>query len=202
LRFVFRAGVSGNGLHDMHKLLTAGAVVVLILEAGCAPAVVDGEAAPTLEIGDRFVPEGVAGGRRTEGGGSFTTHFKVVRGGIAHDAMVLEAPVTIRAPLGPIGPGAALECLSAPVFNIGDGMQMDVSLIEDGRRRAVFGRYYDAGRRLEDRAWIPLRIALEVLSPSSDAQLEIRVSGGPQGDLVADWLALSRVRLVQSQGRQ
>ncbi len=186
----------------MLRFLTAGAVVLLIFEVACAPATVGGQSVPTLDLGDSFAADTVAGGKRTQGGGSFTPHFKVVRNGVAHDAMVLEAPVAIRAALGGIGPGATLECLSTPVFNIGDGMQMEVLLRDGARRRALFSRYYDAGRRLADRAWIPLTIPLGFESVSRDAQLEIRVSGGPQGDLVADWLALSMVRIVQSQRRQ
>jgi len=183
----------------MHSLLAAGAIVLGTLAAGCTPAFVGGEAVPILDLGDRFVVQSLAGGGKSEGGGSFTPHFKVVRNGIARDAMVLEAPVTIRAAIGGIGQGAVLECLSTPVFNIGDGMRMDVFLDADGKKRAVFSRFFDAGRRIEDRAWIPLSVPLDLESSRSDAQLEIRVSGGPQGDLVADWLALSSVRIVQNQ---
>ncbi len=192
----------GIMLHPMRIFSAALAVAVAILEVGCAPAVVVGEAGPSIDLGGRFTADTVAGGKRSAGGGSFTPHFKVVRNGIARDAMVLEAPVTIRATLDGVSRGAVLECLSTPVFNIGDGMQMDVFLSEEGRQRAIFSRYYDAGRRMEDRAWIRLSIPLDLESSQAQAQLEIRVSGGPQGDLVADWLALSMVRVVQKQREQ
>ncbi len=172
-------------------------VCAAAIETGCTVG-----SAPLPDLSDRFVADTIAGGNRTVGGGSFTRHFRVVRNGVAHDAMVLEAPVTIRLALAAPAPGAVLECTSTPVFNIGDGMQLDVLLGEGGRRRVIFSRYYDAGRRLEDRAWIPLSIPLELQASPGDAELEIRVSGGPQGDLVADWLALSMVRIVQNPRRQ
>ena len=62
--------------------------------------------------------------------------------------------------------------------------------------RMVYTRYFDAGRRAEDREWIPLSIPLDVRD-GSGTELIIRLSAGPQGDLVADWLALTSVRLTQ-----
>jgi hypothetical protein len=111
--------------------------------------------------------------------------------------MVLVAPVVIQASLEGISGRAILEGQSSPVYNVGDGMQMDILLLAPGRERVIYRRYYDAGRRLEDRAWIPINIPLELEEWPRDSRLEIRVSGGPQGDLVADWLALSALRMVQ-----
>ena len=183
-------------LHLTIEMLVS-AVILLTLEAACKPATADGESAPFLDLGDSFAANIVPGGRRSEGGGSFTPHFKVARNGITRDAMILEAPVTIRTSLRVTGDDAKLECLSTPVFNIGDGMQLEMALTNHDRRRVIFSRYYDPGRKLEDRAWIPLSIPLGFDSASGETQLEIRVSGGPQGDLVADWLSLSMVRIVQ-----
>jgi hypothetical protein len=55
-------------------------------------------------------------------------------------------------------------------------------------------RYFDAGRRAEDRDWIPLAIPFKA-GPRPDNELIIAISGGPQDDLSADWLALSGLRL-------
>ena len=186
----------------MYKLLAISATMVWIAGAGCTSAVVVGETPSGIDLSDRFEANTLAGGKRSEGGGSFTPHFNVVRNGVARDSMVLEAPVTIHAALGRLSGSPVLECMSTPVFNIGDGIQMDVFLAENGMRRLVFSRYFDAGRRIEDRAWIPLIIPLDPSGGSADADLEIRITGGPQGDLVADWFALSLVRIVQRQRPQ
>lgn len=108
--------------------------------------------------------------------------------------MTLVAPLEIRASLAGLSGTHTLKLLATPVFNIGDGLQMDVLVGGAGALKQVYGRYFDAGRKAEDRDWIPLEIALD-LSGAGDAYLEIRISGGPQGDLVADWLALAEVRL-------
>ncbi len=185
------------------RLLSVAIIVAFSITAvGCASSTAVGQPSPALNLSELFSANTIASGKRTEGGGSFTRHFEVLRNGLTQDAMVLEAPVTIRAALKGITRGAILEGLSTPVFNVGDGMQMDIALIEEGRRRVVFSRYYDAGRRIEDRAWIPLRIPLDLNTSPGNAELEIRVSGGPQGDLVADWLALSAMRIVQGQRQQ
>ena len=184
------------------RLRLAALAAIFLCAAGCASPKVMGESSHAVRIGDRFVANTVAGSKRTQEGGSFTPHFRVVRNGHARDALVLEAPVTIRAPLEGLTAGAVLECLATPVFNVGDGMQMEVSLIENGRDRVLLRRYYDAGRRLADRAWTLLRIPLDLQGTAGAAQLEIRVSAGPQGDLVADWLAISDLHIVQGQGQQ
>ena len=136
-----------------------------------------------------------------ENGGSFDRHVSVVRRGVRLDAMVLVAPVTIRAPLAGYAGSLTLDCVAAPVFNVGDGMQMDVLLRTGGDDHLLYTRYFDAGRRAEDRAWVPLSIPLEV-ADASRSELVIMVSGGPQGDLIADWLALASIRLTQSAHRR
>jgi hypothetical protein len=87
-----------------------------------------------------------------------------------------------------------LEGWATPVFNVGDGLQMDLFLRQAGARHFIAGRYFDAGRKFEDRDWIPIAFPLDL---GQDDQLEIEVSAGPQGNLVADWLALSSFHLAQ-----
>jgi len=131
-----------------------------------------------------------------DGGGSFDRHYMVVRSGRRMDSMVLVAPATIRASLTGFAGNLILECLATPVFNVGDGMRMDVLLKNAAGERLVYTRYFDAARRAEDREWMPLSIPLDVPGGSA-SELIIRLSAGPQGDLVADWLALASVRLTQ-----
>jgi hypothetical protein len=87
-----------------------------------------------------------------------------------------------------------LEGWATPVFNVGDGLQMDLFLRRAGARHLMGSRYFDAGRKIEDRDWIPIAFPLDL---GQDDQLEINVSAGPQGNLVADWLALSSLHLAQ-----
>jgi hypothetical protein len=87
-----------------------------------------------------------------------------------------------------------LEGWATPVFNIGDGIQLDLFLSRYGERHRVGERYFDSGRKAEDRDWVAIAFPLDL---RENDQLEISISGGPQGDLVADWLALSSLRLMK-----
>jgi hypothetical protein len=116
----------------------------------------------------------------------------VTRKGRQEDAMVLIAPAAIHAPLERRRGPYLLKLLAAQVFNVGDGVQMEVVAVAAAERRLAGRRYFDAGRNASDRAWVPLEFPLE-LSGAEGEFLEIRVSGGPRGDLVADWLALASV---------
>ncbi len=51
---------------------------------------------------------------------------------------------------------AAVELLATPVFNIGDGIQMDVFLVNGSNRNRICSRYFDAGRNAADRQWIAM----------------------------------------------
>jgi hypothetical protein len=126
-------------------------------------------------------------------------HVSVTRKGRRVDATVLIAPVTVRASLAGLSGRFILRLSAAPAFNIGDGMQMDLTLSDAGESRPVYSRYFDAGRKAGDREWIPIEVPL-ALAGSGDVYLEIKVSGGPQGDMVADWLAFAEVVIVRARG--
>jgi hypothetical protein len=126
---------------------------------------------------------------------SIKRHMPVTRQGRQADAVILVAPVIVRASLAGIKGPCRLRLLATPAFNIGDGMQMDLSLTQSGEGRKIFSRYFDAGRIAGDRAWVRIEVPLD-LPPASEVYLEIQVSGGPQGDLVADWLAIAEIELV------
>jgi hypothetical protein len=49
-----------------------------------------------------------------------------------------------------------------------------------------------------DRSWIPISVPFG-LGGGGDGVLKIAISGGPQGDLVADWLALASPIIVRRQ---
>ncbi len=133
--------------------------------------------------------------RKGEGTGAFDVRYPVVRKGLRRDCLLLVAPISIRAQVVAAGGSYVLEASCTQVFNVGDGIRMDVYLLERGHRRSVYSRYFDAGRQAGDRDWVPVAIPIEIGQPQ-DTQIEIEASAGPQGNLDADWLALSSVRLA------
>jgi hypothetical protein len=120
--------------------------------------------------------------------------FDLVRCGRREAALVLVAPVRARAPLVERG-ALRLEGWCTPVFNIGDGVELEVSLVRGQARTPLLRRTFDAGRRAADRDWVRIEVPLDV--GAADASwLELELRAGPQGDLVGDWLALADLRLV------
>ena len=147
-----------------------------------------------MELTDRFVAVKDVSVRR-QSNRSFFPHQAVTRKGVKRDAMILAAPVAVRASLEGIVGGVELRGFVTPVFKVGDGIQMDVLLTSPTLATRIYSQYYDAGRRAEDRDWMPLAIRMD-LSDTKDQWLEIRASAGPQGDLTADWLALSSLSIL------
>jgi hypothetical protein len=115
--------------------------------------------------------------------------FPVYRSGTTRNAIVLETPARIRASLAGISGSRVLTGSATHLYNIGDGLQLDIVLIRSGVERIVYSRYFDPGRKLEDRSWISFEVPLD-LDGAADSLIELRVSAGPQGDLTADWLGI------------
>jgi hypothetical protein len=130
---------------------------------------------------------------------NFQRHIDAIRRGERKDALKLVAPAAIRASLQGATGKWILKFWAAPVFDVGDGFLMMVFLRRSGTRVVVGNRYFDPGRKDEDRNWIPIAIPLEI-QPGD--QLEIEASGGPQADFTADWLALSSPVLTARQSIQ
>jgi hypothetical protein len=125
----------------------------------------------------------------------FYRRVPVTRRGHKEDAIVLAAPVCARAVIPGIAQNVRLRCLAAPMFNAGDGFQLDLILRYSGGEEKLYSRYFDPGRNALDRNWIDLEIPLH--PREGEVGLDFRVSAGPQGDLVADSVALSNLRLVE-----
>jgi hypothetical protein len=130
---------------------------------------------------------------------NFQRHIHAIRKGERKDALKLVAPATIRASLQGATGKWILKFWAAPVFDVGDGFLVMVFLRRSGMRFLVGNRYFDPGRKDEDRNWIPIAIPLEI---QQGDQLEIEASGGSQGDFTADWLALSSPMLTARQSIQ
>jgi len=126
---------------------------------------------------------------------SVRRHEWVERRGRRLATTTLLAPVIVQADLAGLSGRFTLKLLASPLFNVGDGLRLDVLVSGDGDAQLVCSRYFDAGRLASDRDWVPLEVPLN-LSGAADSHLEIRVSAGPQGDLDADWLALAEARIV------
>jgi hypothetical protein len=124
----------------------------------------------------------------------FERHVHATRNGMRRDALILIAPVSIRATLQGVSGKVMLQGWATPVFNIGDGIQMNLFLIHAGTSRHIGSRYFDPGRNANDRNWIPIEVPLKL---SEEDQLEIEISAGPQGNLTGDWLALSSLCLTK-----
>jgi hypothetical protein len=163
------------------------AIGTSLVFSGCAKtAEVQQRAAEGTDLIDRLSP--------VAPDANISRNASVVRNGLHKDALILVAPVSVRASLRGSSGRMMLVGLATPMFNIGDGIQMDLYLSGAGERRLIGNRYFDAGRRAEDRNWIPIAFPVDL---GQEDQLEIKISAGPQGDLVADWLALSSLRLMQ-----
>jgi hypothetical protein len=175
------------GIHGDFKrhLLAAALLAGWLGFTGCGRERMENE--PAIDLGERF--------SLIEGGVPkiLDRHVEVIRKGRKREAFVLVAPAVVKASLHGALREMTLKCLVAPVFDVGDGIQMDVFLDRAAARIPVGHRYFDPGRKAQDRDWIAVTIPLEI---HRGDQLEIDVSGGPQGDLVADWLAFGSVRLT------
>jgi len=110
------------------------------------------------------------------------------------------APMVATASLGGFIGKSDLRFIAVPVFNVGDGIQMEVWLTDGGPPVRVCSRYFDPGWRFEDRRWTPISVSMEL--HRKDARIEIRVSGGPEGNLTGDWLAFADVQLLSGAERQ
>jgi hypothetical protein len=119
----------------------------------------------------------------------------VTRAGSRRDSVVLVAPCELRVPAAGTG-RRVLRLTAAPVFNIGDGMQLEILLVGASGTERVYEGWFDAARRSSDRAWKTAAVSVH-LSGTPGQSLVFRLSGGPQGDLVDDWLALSEITLSQ-----
>jgi hypothetical protein len=128
--------------------------------------------------------------------------FSLVRGGVRREGLLLVAPAAMQAPLDGIRGTIEFRCSVAPVYNIGDGMTIEILLAFDGGQQSLMRRTVDAGRQSEDRQWIPIAVPVD-LPAAGDAALVIRVSGGTPGgssgtgpDLVADWLVVAGPEVI------
>ncbi len=176
-------------LLNLRRALMMLPISGLLASGGCSRA--DGirsNVAEGVDLTDRLMPSS-----HVIPDQNINRDLPVIRKGMRKNALILIAPASVRASLKGVSGKLMLHGLATPVYNIGDGIRMDLFLNRAGRRYPVGNRYFDPGRSIEDRAWIPIAFPMDV---AENDQLEIEVSGGPQGDLVADWLALSSWHLM------
>jgi hypothetical protein len=177
-------GMRTNARHRIW-ILAAGLLAASFALPGCRKLTIGPER--SVDLSERF---SIVDSGSTK---NFEKRKDVVRKGQRRVSLVLVAPVAIRASLHGVSGKVTLHLTAAPVFNIGDGFSMNLSLNRAGVRHPVGNRYFDPGRKAEDRDWVAIAIPLEV-QPGD--QLEIEALGGTQGDFTADWLAISPVKLV------
>jgi hypothetical protein len=126
-------------------------------------------------------------------GQALEKHRIVTRKGKGKDCILLVAPTAIRASLHGAEGKRLLEFLAAPVFDIGDGIQLNVYVERSGARMLAGSRYFDPARNAGDRDWKAVAVPLQI---QDGDQLQIEAAAGPQGDLTADWIGLNSIRLV------
>jgi len=177
-----------RSLHDFW----GSAIFCILLSTACASSV--GPRDSAIEKGTRFVESFLKAGEVE--GGELHHKMRVNRRGRQEGSLVLVAPIVARAEIREASGPVKLQFLAAPVFNLGDGFQLDVFLKDGSEKSLVYSRYFDPGRKTSDRGWIPVEFSLDV-AQRKRAGLELKVSAGPQGDLVADWLALAQMRLIE-----
>jgi len=119
----------------------------------------------------------------------------VERRGVSRRSQVLVAPSIASLRLRGAAGLARLQGWAAPVFNIGDGFELTVHRLGEGGDELLYRRHYDAARRASDRDWIGLDLVIR-FDQTGECRLRFELSGGPQGDLVADWLALASLHLI------
>jgi hypothetical protein len=180
-------------------VISLGSVLLLAL-SGCAPV---SRSIPLLTgvlLEDAFGLK-AANGQALSGESRRPPHFSLVRAGTRRNGLLLVAPEVVSAPLPGLAGKMEFRCFVAPVYNIGDGVILEIVLEAEDRERVLLRRRLDAGRRAEDRQWNELVVPLQI--PRDGASLLLRASGGdPEDnpgtgvDLVADWLVIADPRLT------
>ncbi len=178
-------GAGSPGRSAFSRLAALIAIHGALLATGCSRA----PRPVPANVLERFVPVVQSPNRP-----SLLNPVVVDRAGVKKSAMVLVAPIAVRAPLAGFLGRIELQLAVAPLFNVGDGIQMEIWLLDDGPPVRICTRYFDPGRRFEDRRWTPITATMDV--HRRDARLEIRVSGGPEGNLTADWLAFADLHIL------
>ncbi len=177
------------------RMLWAGAILASVLAAcsGATAPKAREERAGALDLAAILAPAAGTDGE------AFRRGLPVTRKGTREEADVLIAPAAVEARVPALRGGAVLQMRAAPVFNIGDGVRMEILLVVDGIERELYSRTFDAARRSADREWTALSVPLAPVE-GGDVVLRIRASAGPQGDLAGDWLALAAPRLLTGGG--
>src|SRR5207247_388484 len=107
------------------------------------------------------------------GGGELHRKMPVNRRGRQESCLVLVAPIVAQAEIREASGPVKLQFLAAPVFNLGDGFQLDVFLKDASKKTPVYSRYFDPGRKASDRDWIPIEVSLDV-AQQNQTGLEFR----------------------------
>lgn len=180
----------------MKRFLHAGLCAIIALNClACPTPAGSRQRAPDvlLDLTDRFSPVPPVD-RHTDGNAGFFPKLPVTRKGKREDALVLVAPIRVRATFSGVTGQVFFEALAAPVFNLGDGIQLEVSVSNDREEKLLFERHFDGAAQASDRDWIGLEIPID-LGAGGTWHLEMRAAAGRRGDLTGDWLAVARPRL-------
>lgn len=123
--------------------------------------------------------------------------FTMVRAGERRNGVALIAPVRISVPVNSTRGSFEFKCFAAPVYNIGDGVTLEILWEDRSGARSLLRRRFDAARRSEDRRWAEISVPVRI---EEGGRIVFAASAGPGGDLVADWVAVAEPRIVERDG--
>jgi hypothetical protein len=115
--------------------------------------------------------------------------YAFVREGQRRETLVLTPGAVFE--IGPLqtGPRSCVSLLAAMPWNLGDGADLKISIVDGAQQRQAADVYLDPAHQRAHRAWIPIR--LDVPQSTDHFTLRFEVGPGPRGDLTGDWIGVA-----------
>jgi len=118
--------------------------------------------------------------------------FTMVRAGERRRGVALIAPVKLSVPVNETHGLFEFRCFAAAVYNVGDGVTLEILWEDSSGARRLIERRFDAARRREDRRWAEISVPLKI---EGRGHIVFAASAGASGDLVADWVTVAQPRV-------
>jgi hypothetical protein len=117
------------------------------------------------------------------------------RGSIGRDAIVLIAGTRLRLPLPPLKAGDRLAFSITIPFDRGDGAEGRVYFESEGQKEPLYARSLNPAGAPNDRRWVDEVVELGKYA-GRKGSLVLECNSGPDLDVVGDWIAWSRLRVL------
>jgi hypothetical protein len=125
--------------------------------------------------------------------------MSIGRGRIGREGLVLIAGARLRLEVDRVPPQGRLAFGITMPFDKGDGAEARMYFEHDGGRELLYSRWLDPTRVEGDRKWRDEAIELGHLAGKAGA-LVLECNSGPELDVIGDWVAWSRLRILESAG--